>query len=198
VAAVSHRRAGARSRAAGALGLALSAGLLVGCSGPGPGPAPAASSGPEPGIGAWPTFLPSPTPQGVPEGSLRSPAMTYPGSPVLLHVGAAQALWDVEGPSYPSDTKVGAEEVRCTFTLTIREVSAPISMRTTSFDVLDSHGGLHRLAAAPHHAVPDRLEPGRDYTLALVGVLPAGEGLLRYYPSTRGAVAAWDFVAETD
>ena len=42
------------------------------------------------------------------------------------------------------------------------------------------------------------LVPGRGYTLALVGVVPAGEGLLRYYPTTDGAVAAWDYVAETD
>jgi hypothetical protein len=192
------RGTGPRVVLAGACGLVLSAGLLVGCSVTGPADTPASPAGAESGIGSWPTFLPSPAQQGTPVGSLESPAMSYPGSPVVVRVGTAQALMDVEGPSYPSDTKVGAEEVRCTFTVTISQVSAPISMRTASFDVLDSQGGLHQVAAAPHHRVPDQLEPGHRYTLALVGVVPAGEGLLRYYPSTAGAVVAWDYVAETD
>ncbi len=124
--------------------------------------------------------------------------MSYPGSPVIVRVGVARALMDVEGPSYPADTKVGAEEVRCTFTITVSEVSAPISMRTTSFSVLDSQGGLHQLTSAPGRHMPAKLEPGHHYTLKVVGILPAGEGLLRYYPTTEGAVAAWDYVAETD
>ncbi len=180
---------------AGVSGLALSAGLLVGCSGTDPaGP----STGAEPGIGSWPTFLPSPSHQGLPTGSLESPAMSYPGSPVIVQVGAAQALMDVGGPSYPASTRVGAEEVRCTFTVTISRVTAPMSMRTASFDVLDSHGGRHQLAPVQRHGVPDRLVPGHGYTLALVGTVPAGEGLLRYYPTAAGAVVAWDYVAETD
>lgn len=124
--------------------------------------------------------------------------MTYPGSPVVVSVGSTQALMDVEGPSYPPDTKVGADQVRCTFTLKISGVTNEISMRTASFSVLDSRGGLHQLAAAPDHPVPEQLEPGHDYTLTLVGIVPTGEGLLRYYPTPEGAVAAWDYVAETD
>lgn len=124
--------------------------------------------------------------------------MSYPGSPVVVKVGAAHALMDVEGPTYPADTKVGAEEVRCTFTIKISAVSAPISMKTASFSVLDSQGGLHQLAAAPHQQLPEQLAPGHHYTLKVLGILPAGEGLLRYYPTTDGAVAAWDYVAETD
>ena len=180
---------------AGAAALLTAVGALGACSRSAPGDAP---EGPAGGIGAWPTFLPSSTPQGDPTGTLDSPAMSYPGSPVVVHVGSTSALVDVEGPSYPSTTKVGAEQVRCTFTVTISRVTAPLSMRTASFSVLDGQGGLHPLATAPHHEAPDRLEPGHTYTLSLVAVLPAGEGLLRYYPTTRGAVAAWDFTAETD
>ena len=180
------------------MGLLASAVLLAGCSGTGPADGSRAPAGAESGIGAWPTFLPSPAQQGPPTGSLESPAMSYPGSPVIVSLGSARAVMDVGGPSYPPDTKVGAEEVRCTFTITISGVTAPISMKTASFSVLDSQGGLHQLTAAPGRRVPDRLEPGHGYTLVLVGVVPAGEGLLRYYPTTEGAVAAWDYVAETD
>ena len=186
-------RRGAGQLLAGAAVLLTAVGSLAGCTGSAPGDPPSGSAS---GIGAWPTFLPSPTPQGDPTGSLDSPAMSYPGSPVVVHVGATSALMDVEGPSYPATTKVGAEQVRCTFTVTISAVSAPLSMHTASFSVLDGQGGLHPLTA--HRAPPDRLEPGHTYTLSLDAVLPAGEGLLRYYPSTQGAVAAWDFVAETD
>ena len=179
---------------AGAVVVALT-GLLVGCSAASGDEQPGGSPG---GIGAWPTFLPSPTPQGVPTGTLADPAMSFPGSPVLVEVGAAHALVDVEGPSYPASTKVGAEEVACTFTVRFSDLTAPVPLDGSSFSVLDGQGGLHPLVAAPHHRTPHRLEPGRAYTLSLVGVLPAGEGLLRYYPTTQGAVAAWDFVAETD
>jgi hypothetical protein len=192
------RSPGGRVVLAGAAGLVALAGLLVGCSGTGPTDLPGTPTSSESGIGSWPTFLPSPVPQGPATGSLESPAMSYPGSPVIVQVGAAQARWAVDGPSYPPETKVGAEKVRCTFTVKISGVTAPISMRTASFSVLDSRGGLHQLAAAPHHQVPDQLRPGHHYTLALVGIVPAGEGLLRYYPTTAGAVAAWDYVAETD
>ena len=132
--ATGSRRVGRAARAVVAAGgLAVCAGLLAACSSP-----PAnGSTAPESGIGSWPTFLPSPTPPSTPEGSLDSPAMAYPGSPVVLHVGAARALWDVEGPSYPDKTKVGAAEVRCTFTVTISGVTAPVAMKTASFDVLD-------------------------------------------------------------
>lgn len=198
--AVSRRTLGVGQRIAlaGALGLMSCTGLLAGCSATGANDPPSPASSSESGIGSWPTFLPSPTPQGTPTGSLDSPAMSYPGSPVIVHVGTARALMDVEGPSYPADTKVGAEEVRCTFTIEISGATAPISMKTASFSVLDSQGGLHQLTAVPHQKVPDQLEPGHRYRLAVVGVVPAGEGLLRYSPTTAGAVAAWDYVAETD
>lgn len=190
-----RRPRGAGQLLAGAAVLLAVTGSLVGCSGSAPVDAPDGSAS---GIGAWPTFLPSPTPQGVPTGTLDSPAMSYPGSPVVVHVGTTTAIMDVQGPSYPSKTKIGADQVRCTFTVTISGLTAPVSMRTASFSVLDGQGGLHPLAAGTRTAPPDRLEPGHAYTLSLVGVLPAGEGLLRFYPTTRGAVAAWDFVVETD
>ena len=189
---------GQRLALVSAVGLLTCTGWLVGCSATGTGAQPSPSASAESGIGSWPSFLPSPTPPGTPTGSLDAPAMSYPGSPVIVHVGTAQALMDVEGPTYPADTKVGAEEVRCTFTVKISRVTAPISMKSASFSVLDSQGGLHQLTAAPHQKVPDQLEPGHRYRLAVVGTVPAGEGLLRYYPSTKGAVAAWDYVAETD
>lgn len=185
---------GAGRLLAGATTLVV-ASLLTGCSGPAADEAPGGSPS---GIGAWPTFLPSPTPQGVPTGTLDAPALSFPGSPVVVRTGRAQALVDVEGPRYPAGTKVGAEQVRCTFTVRFSGLTAPISLRGSSFSVLDGQGGLHPLALTSPHPAPDRMEPGRTSTLSLVGVLPAGEGLLRYYPTTQGAVAAWDFVAETD
>jgi hypothetical protein len=192
---VCEARRGAGHLWAGATVLLTTAVALTGCSASASGDAPDGSAS---GIGAWPTFLPSPTPQADPTGTLDSPAMSYPGSPVAVHVGTTTALVNVQGPSYPPKTRADAEQVRCTFTVTISQVSAPLSMATATFSVLDAQGGLHPLSATPHHAPPDRLQPGHTYTLSLVGVLPTGEGLLRYYPTTEGAVAAWDFVAETD
>lgn len=195
---VLSRRARAVVGPLGVLGVLLSAavgsGLLAGCSAdPPPSRTEAAA-----GIGAWPTFLPSPTPAAQARGSVADPALSYAGSPVLVSLATGTVTVDVEGPSYPSTTKVGADRVPCTFDVVLSGATAPVPLRSARFDVLDHTGVVHVLQARAGAAVPDRVEPGQTLTLHLVATVPSGEGLLRYAPDGSGTAAAWDYVAETD
>lgn len=150
------------------------------------------------GIGAWPTFLPTPTGGGEARGSVADPALSYAGSPVVVTLPGGTATVDVQGPSYPADTPVGADQVACTFTVTVSAAGAPVDLAAARFDVLDHTGALHGLTPAPGRTVPDAVAPGATATLTLVTTLPSGEGMLRYAPDGGVAAAVWDYVAETD
>jgi len=174
---------------------AILAGLVVlcGCSAGGTPP-----TSEDTGIGAWPTFLPSPSAAGIARGSVDSPAMSYSGSPVIVTTGDGEVRMDVAGPSYPSDTKVGADHVACTFTVTFSGASAAVSLKTARFDVLDHSGVVHTLTMLPGSSIPATVSPGQSVVVKLQTTLPSGEGLLRFYPTGPAAAAGWDYVAETD
>jgi len=201
--APARRRRGAR---AAVVVLALAAGAaLCGCSSPAVS-SPAVSSSavspdgaPSPegtGIGAWPTFLPSPTPDGLARGSATDPALSFPGSPVLADLGTGTVTVDVEGPSYPAGTPAGASQVACTFTVVFSDATTPVALGASRFDVLDHDGAVHPALPAPGTTVPPTLEPGTTVTLSLVSTVPSGEGLLRWAPDGTHQVAGSDYVAE--
>lgn len=123
--------------------------------------------------------------------------MSYPGSPVVVSTGSGQLQVQVEGPAYPADTKVGAEQVPCTFTVTLSAATGTVGLGSARFDVLDHTGGVHPLRFASG-GLPATLTTGRVATVRLVATLPSGEGLLRFYPAGTQAAAGWDYVAETD
>lgn len=65
--------------------------------------------------------------------------------------------------------------------------------------MLDSLGGIHQLRLAKGSTMPTSLAPGATATVTVSATLPSGEGLLRFHPvPKRAAIAAWDYVAETD
>jgi hypothetical protein len=181
-----------RPTAAAALLLAVAT-TLAGCSSATPSPAASAT-----GIGAWPSFLPSPTAAGAAHGSTADPALSFAGGPVVVDVAGATVTVDVQGPSYPAGTPLNATQVACTFTVVLRDASAPVALGGAHFDVLDHTGAVHDLAPAPGRPLPATVAPGATATLELVATVPAGEGMLRYAPDGTGTAAAWDYVAETD
>lgn len=174
---------------------AILAGLVVlcGCSA---GATPPTSS--DSGIGDWPTFLPSPSAAEMARGSVDSPAMSYSGSTVIVTTGGGEVRIDVEGPSYPADTKVGADQVACTFTVTFSGASAAVSLETARFDVVDHSGVVHALTKLAGSSIPATVSPGQSVVVKLQTTLPSGEGFLRFFPTGTAAAAGWDYVAETD
>lgn len=170
----------------------LAALLLAGCTAAGAAPA----SAPDAGIGAWPTFLPSPTAAAIAHGDAASPAMSFAGSPVVVATKSGRMRVDVQGPSDPPATPLNAPEVDCTFTVTFSQASASIPLRAGMFDVFDSSGATHALT--PTEPLPASLAPGESRTVQLRATLPAGEGMLRITPDGTAIVAAWDYVIEDD
>ena len=167
--------------------------LLSGCAA-----APAATSSAA-GIGEWPSFLPTPTAAGLAHGSAADPAMSYAGSPVIVAIGDAEVLVDLEGPSYPADTKVGADSVHCTFRVTLSGATAGVDLAGAAFDLLDNAGTVHELVVNPATPLPKVVRPGRTVELTLTTTVPSGEGFVRFYPDGGpDAAAGWDYVAETD
>lgn len=155
------------------------------------------------GIGAWPSFLPSPSANSMPTGTLADPVMSYPGNPVQVVLSTGRVEMLVAGPKYPDSTKVGADKVPCTFTITFSHATptsgTAVSLAGARFDVLDSEGGIHQLKLASGSHLPVSVAPGATATVQVGATLPSGEGLLRYYPVPKqGAIGAWDYVAETD
>lgn len=168
--------------------------LITGCT----SPVADRSGGTASGIGDLPSFLPTPTSNGVAHGSAASPAMSYPGSPVIVELATGHVTVEVAGPSLPPDTKLNADQVVCTFTITLRDADTTVPLAASQFDVLDHNGGVRPLASASTTTVPAQVDPHQTVTVTVYATLPSGEGLLRYHPTPSAVVAAWDYVAETD
>ena len=118
------------SRALALVGVCLL--LVAGCSS-----APGGQSGSTAsGIGDLPTFLPSASANVVAHGSADSPAMSYAGSPVVVQLATGHVTVDVQGPAFPADTKLGADQVVCTFTITLRDSDTTVPLAAAQFDVL--------------------------------------------------------------
>jgi hypothetical protein len=150
------------------------------------------------GIGDLPSFLPTPTANGIAHGSADSPALSYQGSPVIVQLATGRVTVNVVGPALPPDTKLNADQVACTFTITLGGSDTAVPIAASQFDVLDHIGGVHALALVASTTAPTQVDPHRTVTLKLAATLPSGEGLVRYHPTAEVVVAAWDYVAETD
>lgn len=160
---------------------------------------PSSSSTPvDAGLGAMPSYLPSASGGTMPTGSPSNPALSYPGAPVLVADGDALLKVAVDGPSYPADTKVGAEQVTVTFTLTLTGQKGRTDLSDAHFDLMDHSGGIHKPTLVPGSELPTTVLPGQKSVVKLRATVPSGEGLLRMYLDGTVASAAWDYVAETD
>ncbi|MCI1672762.1 MAG: hypothetical protein LKI34_00860 [Bifidobacterium tibiigranuli] len=151
-------------------------------------------------IGDMPSYLPSARSASIAHGSADKPALSYPGSPVLVSVGKAQLKIDIAGPEYPSDTKEEASDIPSVFTATLTNTAAPggadVPLSTSVFDILDNAGATHALIPTP--GLPKKLAAGQQLTIKLRTSLPGGEGLLRFHPDGGPSAAGWDYVLEDD
>jgi hypothetical protein len=177
--------------------LVACAAVLAGCAHGGATPAAAARTQTA-GIGDWPTFLPTPSDAGRSHGSAADPAMSYAGSPVVITLDQGTVTANVQGPTFPAGTKLGATQVACTFAVVLSDASRAVALDTARFDVLDHQGTAHALQPASGQTLPATVQPGQTVTLDLVATVPAGEGQLRYAPDGTHTAAAWDYVVETD
>ncbi len=152
--------------------------------------------------GDLPTFLPSDSGNAdrMLTGSAARPALTTEGDTVHAILGDASVQIEISGPDVPGE---GLPEVTaattCTWTVTLTGATRSIPLRLTDFSTADHLGGTYHLTAGPNlPAPPATVDPGHTVTFALRGVMPTGEGLMRWAPNAGPTVASWDFEVEDD
>jgi hypothetical protein len=150
-----------------------------------------------------PSWLPSATPPaGRPlHASLSHPVLTIQGDSLAISLGGAHLLVTAVGPAVP---EIGRTPVPATspvtFVVTFSHVTAPVSLRGSSFVLVDEQHRIHhpRMTALHGGAPPARLLPGAPVSIKLHSVLPTGDGGLEWRPAGARAIAGWDFNVEID
>jgi hypothetical protein len=88
----------------------------------------------------------------------------------------------------------------CRFTLTLRGEAGSVGLSASAFTIVDELGGVHRpgVTTARGGPLPRLLAPGRTLALTVSGVLPTGNGRLRWAPLGGRPIVSWDFDVEID
>ena len=151
--------------------------------------------------GDLPMFLPSDpgNADSTLTGSAARPALTTEGDTVHVVLGDASVEITVSGPDVPGEglPKVTAATT-CTWTVTMTGATRSIPVRVIDFSTADHLGGTYLTAGPNLPAPPAAIAPGQRVTFALRGVMPTGEGLMRWAPNAGATVASWDFEVEND
>jgi hypothetical protein len=152
--------------------------------------------------GSLPGFLPKQTftSDSVLTGTATRPALTTEGDAVRFGSGASAALITVTGPEVPGEGlpfQTGA--TTCTWTVTIRAGSEPVTIDPADFSSSDHFGAIY----APQFVAGQPLPPGTvaphaTVSFELRAIMVVGEGLMRWAPDGRNPVASWDFEVEND
>jgi hypothetical protein len=160
------------------------------------------SSSADGSYGSLPSFLPTPTikPDSVLTGSPGQPAVTSQGDSVqaLVHGGSVRIR--VDGPLVPGEglPKV-TDATTCTWKITLSGGTVRVPLAAAQFSALDENGrAYHPEPVAGHSAPPASVEPNSTVSFDLRVVMPTGEGVMRWAPTSGKVVAVWDFVVEND
>jgi hypothetical protein len=88
----------------------------------------------------------------------------------------------------------------CRFTLTLRAGAGVVPLSTSALTILDELGDLDppRVTTAGGGRLPRLLRPGRTLTITVRGVLPTGNGRLRWAPFGGRPNVSWDLDVEID
>jgi hypothetical protein len=155
------------------------------------------------GYGKIPSWLPSAAPprQRALHSSFSHPVLTLQGESLSIALPAARLLVTAAGPAVPEigHTPVPATSP-VTFTVTFTHVSAPISLRRSTWVLVDENHQIHppRVTAFDGGTAPTQLRPGMTVAIKLHSVLPTGDGGLEWRPDGARVAAGWDFNVEID
>jgi hypothetical protein len=128
------------------------------------------------------------------------PALAVQGDAVSVLLGGARVLATAVGPTVPEEGRFPVPATSpCSFVITFTHSSGPIALDGGAFTVIDERGAVHRLrvTVVGGGGLPRRIEPGQSVSLDASGVLPTGDGQLRWAPSGR-PIVSWDFDVEID
>jgi hypothetical protein len=153
--------------------------------------------------GSLPSWLPkvsAPVDRPIP-ASPRHPVLVIQGDSVAVRLPRGRAVVTAVGPRVPDEGRGPVPTISpCTFVVTLTAGSGSVPIAAQAFTLVDDQHRIHhpRVRAANGEPLPSTLPPHTTLSLSLYAVLPAGDGGLEWAPDGGRAVAAWDFVAETD
>jgi hypothetical protein len=161
------------------------------------------SSPPLPRYGGLPAWLPKakvPVDRLV-HASPAHPWLAIEGDTVAVRLAAGRALVTAVGPRVPEEGKFPVPATSpCTFLVTFAASSGAIPLRSGDFTILDELGHLHHphITTQGGAPLPADVPTGSGITLRISGVLPTGNGQLRWAPAGAKPVVSWDFDVEID
>ncbi len=152
--------------------------------------------------GTLPSYLPSSTLRNDSTlvGTVAHPALTSQGDAIRARLPHGSVLIRVTGPQVPGEgLPYQQKATTATWTVTLRDATTPVPIRTSAFSTIDSLGKTYQLAFVPGQPRPPKvLRPGQTTHFELRAVMRVGEGMIRWAPTDRDLLATWDFVVEND
>jgi hypothetical protein len=140
----------------------------------------------------------------VVEASAATPQLGVEGDTMSVVLRAGRVTATLVGPS---DTVQGQypppATTPCTFTLTLVDASGTVPINPGDFTIIDEQGNVHypQVSAGAGAGVtppPAEAPAGGQITVLIRGVLPTGNGQVRWTGGGAAAIATWDFSVEID
>jgi hypothetical protein len=133
-------------------------------------------------------------------GTVAHPAITVEGDYVKVRTPTFSALALVTGPVVPGEgLPKQTAFTTCTWTISLSHVVGRVPIAVADFDSIDHSQTVFKPYLLPGEAAPPTaLHTGQTLTFKLRGVMPVGEGLLRWAPDGNNIVAKWDYQVEND
>jgi len=135
------------------------------------------------------------------QASAADPWLAIEGDSVVVDLPAGRVLATAVGPAVPEEGRFPVPATSpCAFTVTFTAAAGAVPLSPTAFTILDELGRLHhpRVTAAGGGPAPALVARGRTVILTVSGVLPTGNGQLRWTPVGSRPVVSWDFDVEID
>ena len=217
---------GVHRKVALALGAALAIAALIGAysiesTGSPPRPAPAKAPAPHSSPAKASPTRPSPAnapsvkygqiPSWLPKPKVRvgrtavataaRPWLAIQGDTVSVRVRHGQVLATAVGPAVPEEGRFPVPATTpCTFTVTFTAAAGAVPLSPKAFTITDEYGHVHhpRVTSEGGGAPPQRVAAGTTVSLTVNGVLPPGNGRLRWAPQRATPIVSWDFDVEID
>ncbi|MBS1890466.1 MAG: hypothetical protein JST59_04185 [Actinobacteria bacterium] len=161
-----------------------------------------ASAGHELKYGGIPKWLPKThsSPDRILTATPAKPVLAIQGNTVSVDEHGAKILATAVGPEVPEEGEFPVPATSpCTFVVTFARGSAAVPIVPSDFTVTDEEGHLHHLKITGMHGGPPpaQVPAGKTVSVKASGVLPTGNGALRWAPAGKPLVA-WDFSVEID
>jgi hypothetical protein len=133
-------------------------------------------------------------------GTAAHPAITVEGDYVEVRTPTFSALALVSGPVVPGEgLPTQTNFTTCTWTISLSHVVGRVPIAVADFDSIDHSQNVYKPYLLPgESAPPATVRTGQTLTFKLRGVMPVGEGLLRWAPDGNNIVAKWDYQVEND